>query len=113
MAHPLYGAFNVFRQVACSFSVGGGLVMPTRPASKIMIEDSAASIHCTCYSSFFYDKRSHDPDEIYLILDNCKKMHVPFFGCVDVVMYCAEDVAVTLGVVRLCLGYVLTFARLT
>ena len=79
-----------------ALSVGGGLVRPTRPGSKILIGDSAASIHCTGDSALFYNKRPPAPDEKYLIIGDGKKMEVQFFGCVDVVMHCAEDVAVTL-----------------
>ena len=44
-----------------------------------------------------YNKRPPTPDEKVLIIgDGKKKMVVEFFGCVDLVRHCAEDVAVTL-----------------
>ena len=61
-----------------------------------MIGDSAASIHCTGDSSFFYNHRFPGPDEKYLIIGGGRKIEVDFCGCIDVVMHCDEDVNVTL-----------------
>ena len=68
------------------FSVGGDSVKPTRPGSRIMIEDSAASIHCTGDSSLFYSQRFPGPGTEYLIIGDDRKVEVDFFGCIDVVM---------------------------
>ena len=76
--------------------VGGGLVRSTRPGSKILLGGGAASIHCTGGSALFYNKRPPAPDEKYLIIGDGKKMEVEFSVCVDVVMHCVEDAAVTL-----------------
>ena len=70
--------------------------MPTRPGSRIMTGDSAASIHCTGDSSFLYNQRFPGPDEKYLIIGDGRKMELEFFGCIDVVMHCDKDVNVTL-----------------
>ena len=78
-----------------TLSVGGCQVKPTRPGSKILIGDSAASIHCTGDSSFFCDQRFQGPDETFLIIGDGGKIDVVFFGCIDVVMQCEEDVDAT------------------
>ena len=68
----------------------------TRPRSKILIGDSAASIRCTGDSALFYKKIFPTSDEKYLIIDDGKKMDTKFFRCIDAVVHCAEDVVVTL-----------------
>ena len=49
----------------------------------------------------------------YLIIGDGKKVDIEFFGCIDVVILCEEDVEVTLRMWRICVEYLLTFARLT
>ena len=68
----------------------------TRPGIKILIGVSAASIHCTGDSALVFNKRSPTPGEKYLIISDGNNIEVDCFGCVDVVIHCAEDVAVTL-----------------
>ena len=53
--------------------------MPTRPGSRIMTGDSAASIHCTGDSSFLYNQRFPGPDEKYLIIGDGRKMELRVF----------------------------------
>lgn len=69
---------------------------PRRHGSKSLIGDRAASIHCTVNLTFFYNKRSPTPNEKFFIVGDGNIMEVELFGFVDVVMHCAEDVALTL-----------------
>lgn len=52
--------------------------------------------HRTCDCVFFYNKRSPASNEKYLIIGDKDMMEIDFFGCVDVVMHCAEDAEVVL-----------------
>ena len=54
--------------------VGGGLVRSTRPGSKILIGDSAASIHCSGDSALLYNKRSPAPDKNYSTIGDGKRL---------------------------------------
>ena len=93
---PLFVAHLTSLGKCHALSVGGDLVRTARSGSKIMIGDRAASIHCTGDCTLFYNKRPPTPAEKVLIVGDGQKLEVGVFGCVDLVMHCAEDVAVTL-----------------
>ena len=69
---------------------------PLRRGGKLLVGDSAASIHCIVGSVLFYNKRFPGPDEKYLIIGDGRKMEVRSLGCIGVVMHCDEDAKVTL-----------------
>ena len=70
--------------------------MSTRPGSSILIGDGAAPIRCTGNPSLFYNRRFPDPDEKCLTIRDGRKMETEFFGFIDVVVHCDEDLEVTL-----------------
>ena len=50
--------------------------MEIRPGSNILSGDSAASVHCTGDSAFYYNKISHTLDEEHFILSDGNNMEV-------------------------------------
>ena len=66
------------------------------PGSSIWVGDSGSSVHGTGSDQFVYNKRLPRPEETYLHIGNGHKLKVEWFGSLDVVLYCKEDVPVTL-----------------
>ena len=66
------------------------------PGSSIWVGDSGSSVHGTGSDQFVYNKRLPRPGETYLHIGNGHKLKVEWFGSLDVVLHCKEDVPVTL-----------------
>ena len=66
------------------------------PGSSIWVGDSGSSMHGTGSDQFVCNKRLPHPEETYLHIGNGHKLKVKLFGSLDVVLYCKEDVPVTL-----------------
>ena len=66
------------------------------PGSSIWIGDSGSSVHGTGCDQFVYNKRIPRPEETYLHIGNGQNLKVEWFGSLDVVLHCKEDVPVTL-----------------
>ena len=66
------------------------------PGSSIWVGDSGASVHGTGSDQFVYNKRLPRPEETCLHIGNGLKLTVEWFGSLDVVLHCKEDVSVTL-----------------
>ena len=66
------------------------------PGSSIWVGDSGSSVHGTGSDQFVYNKRLPRPEETYLHIGNGHKLKVEWFGSLDVVLQCKEDVLVTL-----------------
>ena len=71
------------------------------PGSSIWVGDSGSSVHGTGSDQFVYNKRLPRPEETYLHIGNGHKLKVEWFGSLDVVLHCKEDVPVTLEDVAL------------
>ena len=66
------------------------------PGSSIWVGDSGSSVHGTGSDQFVYNKRLPHPEETYLHIGNGHRLKVEWFGSLDVVLHCKEDVPVTL-----------------
>ena len=66
------------------------------PGSSIWVGDSGSFVHGTGSDQFVYNKRLPRPEETYLHIGNGHKLKVEWFGSLDVVLHCKEDVPVTL-----------------
>ena len=66
------------------------------PGSSIWVGDSGSSVHGTGSDQFVYNKRLPRPEETYLHIGNGHRLKVEWFGSLDVVLHCKEDVPVTL-----------------
>ena len=66
------------------------------PGSSIWVGDSGSSVHGTGSDQFVYNKRLPLPEETCLHIGNSLKLKVEWFGSLDVVRRCKEDVSVTL-----------------
>ena len=66
------------------------------PGSSIWVGDSGSSVHGTGSDQFVCNKRLPRPEETYLHIGNGHKHKVEWFGSLDVVLHCKEDVPVTL-----------------
>ena len=66
------------------------------PGSSIWVGDSGSSVHGTGSDQFVYKKRLPHPEETYLHIGNGHRLKVEWFGSLDVVLHCKEDVPVTL-----------------
>ena len=66
------------------------------PGSSIWVGDSGYSVRGTGSDQFVYNKRLPRPEETYLHIGNGHKLKVEWFGSLDVVIHCKEDVPVTL-----------------
>ena len=66
------------------------------PGSSIWVGDSGSSVHGTGSDQFVYNKRLARPEETYLHIGNGHRLKVEWFGSLDVVLHCKEDVPVTL-----------------
>ena len=66
------------------------------PGSSIWVGDSGSSAHGTGSDQFVYNKPLPRPEETYLHIDNGHKLKVEWFGPLDVVLHCKENVPVTL-----------------
>ena len=66
------------------------------PGSSIWVGDSGSFVHGTGSDQFVYNKRLPRPEEAYLHIGNGHKLKVEWFGSLDVVLHCKEDVPVTL-----------------
>ena len=66
------------------------------PGSSIWVGDSGSSVHGTDSDQFVYNKRLPRLEETYLHIGNVHKLKVEWFGSLDVVLHCKEDVPVTL-----------------
>ena len=53
-------------------------------------------MHGTGSDQFVYNKRLPRPEETYLHIGNGHRLKVEWFGSLDVVLHCKEDVPVTL-----------------
>ena len=66
------------------------------PGSSIWVGDIGSSVHGTGSDQFVYNKRLPRPEETYLHIGNGHRLKVEWFGSLDVVLHCKEDVPVTL-----------------
>ena len=66
------------------------------PGSSIWVGDSGSSVHGTGSDQVVYNKRLPRPEETYLHIGNGHRLKVEWFGSLDVVLHCKEDVPVTL-----------------
>ena len=72
------------------------LFPPAPSGSSIWVGDSGSSVLGTGSDQFVYNKRLPRPEETYLHIGNGHKLKVEWFGSLDVVLHCKEDVPVTL-----------------
>ena len=80
-----------------AFSVGGGVVTPTRPGIISMTGYSHCCLNQLHWRFVFVDnRRVPGRDEKYLIFGGGGKMTVEFVGRIDLVMHCDDDVKVAL-----------------
>ena len=66
------------------------------PGSSIWVGDSGSSVHGTGSDQLVYNKRLPRPEKTYLHIGNGHKLKVQWFGSLDAVLHCKEDVPVTL-----------------
>ena len=66
------------------------------PGSSIWVGDSGSSVHGTGSDQIVYNKRLPRPEKTYPHIGNGLKLKVEWFGSLDVVLHCKEDVTVTL-----------------
>ena len=66
------------------------------PVSSIWVGDSGSSVHGTGSDQLVSNKRLPRPEETYLHIGNGHKLKVEWFGSLDVVLHCKEDVSMTL-----------------
>ena len=72
------------------------LFLHAPPGSSVWVGDSGSSVHGTGSDQFVYNKRLPRPEETYLHIGNGHILKVEWFGSLDVVLHCKEDVPVTL-----------------
>ena len=67
------------------------------PGSLIWVGDSGSSVHGTGSDQSVYNKRLPRSEETYLHMGNGHKLKVEWFGSLDVVLPCKEDVPTDSG----------------
>ena len=66
------------------------------PGSTVWIGDGASSVHGTDSGKFVYNKRRPLSAEAFLLIGGGRKLKVEYFGPLDVVFRCKDDMRVTL-----------------
>ncbi|CAB1098118.1 unnamed protein product [Ectocarpus sp. CCAP 1310/34] len=71
-------------------------LFPHRPGSTVFLGDTGAVVHVVASGEKVYNRRPPLPEERLLMLGDGKHIPVEFFGDLDVIFHCPEDVRVTL-----------------